>query len=302
MRPAEINNPLILPTFRLQRAPLTPIPFPMSQQTAEQLEIFLDIASEAAMAAGTVLQDYWGQLEAVEEKGRPGDLVTEADKAAEAAILKVLRRHVPKHGILAEESGQLGDKTSEYLWAIDPLDGTTNYAHQYPIAAVSIGLLISETPQVGVIYNPFRDELFRAARGLGATRNRRPIQVSQTSDLRNSLLVTGFAYDRRETSDNNYAEFCHLTHLTQGVRRSGAASIDLADVACGRLDGYWERGLSPWDMAAGVVLVEEAGGKVTAYDGGSLIMRSGRVLATNGHVHDRLSTELLQVPPLTTWN
>lgn len=273
----------------------------MSQQTPEQLEIFLDIATEAAMTAGAILQDYWGKLEFVEEKGRPGDLVTAADKAAEAAILKLLRRHLPEHGILAEESGQSGDNNSEYLWAIDPLDGTTNYAHQYPIAAVSIGLLISGTPQVGVIYNPFRDELFRAARGLGATRNRRPIQVSQTSALENSLLVTGFAYDRRETSDNNYAEFCHLTHLTQGVRRSGSASLDLTDVACGRLDGYWERGLSPWDMAAGIVLVEEAGGKVTAYDCSPLMIRSGRVLATNGQIHDRLSTELLQVPPLSTW-
>jgi myo-inositol-1(or 4)-monophosphatase len=253
------------------------------------------------MAAGAILQAYWGNLEAVEEKGRPGDLVTIADKEAEAAILKVLRRHVPEHSILAEESGQLGDNKSEYLWAIDPLDGTTNYAHQYPIAAVSVGLLISGTPQVGVIYNPFRDELFRAARGLGATRNRRPIQVSQTSELSKSLLVSGFAYDRRETSDNNYAEFCHLTHLTQGVRRSGSASLDLSDVACGRLDGYWERGLSPWDIAAGIVLVEEAGGKVTAYDGSPLVISSGRILATNGQLHDSLSTELLQVPPMSSW-
>src|SRR4028119_1562914 len=246
----------------------------MSQHTPEQLQIFLDIATEAAMAAGAILEAYCGKLDFVEEKGRPGDLVTAADKDAEAAILKILRRHVPHHSILAEESGQLGDELSEYLWAIDPLDGTTNYAHQYPVAAVSVGLLISGTPQVGAIYNPFRDELFRAARGLGATCNRRPIQVSQTSSLNKSLLVTGFAYDRRETSDNNYAEFCHLTHLTQGVRRSGAASVDLCDVACGRLDGYWERGLSPWDIAAGIVLVEEAGGKVTAYDGSPLIIGS----------------------------
>jgi myo-inositol-1(or 4)-monophosphatase len=273
----------------------------MSQHTSEQLLIFLDIATEAAMDAGAILQAYWGNLEAVEEKGRPGDLVTAADKDAEAAILKVLRRHLPEHSILAEESGQLGDNQSEYLWAIDPLDGTTNYAHQYPIAATSIGLLISGTPQVGVIYNPFRDELFRAARGLGSTCNRRHIQVSKTSDLSKSLLVTGFPYDRRETSDNNYAEFCHLTHLTQGVRRSGSASLDLSDVACGRLDGYWERGLSPWDIAAGVVLVEEAGGKVTSYDRSPLIIGSGRILATNGQIHDNLSTELLQVPPMSTW-
>ncbi|MBD0346966.1 MAG: inositol monophosphatase, partial [Coleofasciculus sp. Co-bin14] len=207
----------------------------------------------------------------------------------------------PEHSVLAEESGQLGDNQSEYLWAIDPLDGTTNYAHQYPIAAVSVGLLISGKPQVGAIYNPFRDELFRAAKGLGATRNRRPIQVSQTFALSKSLLVTGFAYDRRETSDNNYAEFCYLTHLTQGVRRSGSASLDLCDVACGQLDGYWERGLSPWDLAAGVVLVEEAGGQVTAYDGSPFNILSGRVLATNAKIHNILSTELLQVPPLSSW-
>ena len=273
----------------------------MSQPTPEQLQIFLDIATEAVMAAGTILEAYWGKLETVEEKGRPGDLVTAADKEAEAVILKILQRHFPEHSILAEESGQLGDNQSDYLWAIDPLDGTTNYAHQYPIAAVSVGLLVSGTPQVGAIYNPFRDELFRAAKGLGATRNRRPIQVSQTSELSKSLLVSGFAYDRRETSDNNYAEFCYLTHLTQGVRRSGAASLDLADVACGRLDGYWERGLSPWDMAAGIVLIEEAGGKVTAYDRSPLIISSGRILATNGKIHNNLSSELLQVPPLSTW-
>ncbi|HEY9891584.1 MAG TPA: inositol monophosphatase family protein [Candidatus Sericytochromatia bacterium] len=273
----------------------------MNQPTPEQLQIFLDIATVAAMEAGTILQAYWGKLETVEEKGRPGDLVTAADKDAEAAVLKVLRRHVPEHSILAEESGQIGDDKSEYLWAIDPLDGTTNYAHQYPIAAVSIGLLIAGMPQVGVIYNPFREELFRAAKGLGATRNRRPIQVSKTSDLSKSLLVSGFAYDRRETSDNNYAEFCYLTHLTQGVRRSGSASLDLADVACGRLDGYWERGLSPWDISAGIVLVEEAGGKVTAYNGSPLVIASGRILATNSQIHDNLSQELLQVPPLSSW-
>ncbi len=273
----------------------------MSRPTSEQLQIFLEIATEAALAAGAVLQGYWGNLEAIAEKGRPGDLVTEADKAAEAVILDIMRRHLPSHSILAEESGQLGEKDSLYLWAIDPLDGTTNYTHQYPFFATSIGLLIAGIPQVGVIFDPFHNELFRAAKGLGATRNRRPIQVSQTTELSKSLLVTGFAYDRRETSDNNYAEFCYLTHLTQGVRRSGSASLDLAHVACGRVDGYWERGLAPWDIAAGIVLVEEAGGKVTAYDGTPLSIESGRILATNGQIHPSLSTELLQVPSLSVW-
>jgi len=267
-----------------------------------QLQIFLDIATEAALAAGAVLQGYLGKLEdAAIEKGRPGDLVTAADKASEAVVLEILHRHFPQHSILAEESGKIGNQNNEFLWAIDPLDGTTNYAHQYPFFAVSIGLLINGAPQVGVIYDPFHEELFRAATGLGATRNRRPITVSETCELNKSLLVTGFAYDRRETSDNNYAEFCHLTHLTQGVRRSGAASIDLAHVACGRVDGYWERGLSPWDMAAGIILLQEAGGKVTAYDGTPVQIDSGRILATNGYIHDILSRELTQVPPLSSW-
>lgn len=266
------------------------------------MQIFLDIATEAALAAGVVLQDYLGKLEdAITEKGRPGDLVTAADKASEQVILEVLRRHFPQHSILAEESGKLGNQDNDFLWAIDPLDGTTNYAHQYPCFAVSIGLLIQGVPKVGVIYDPFHNELFRAAAGLGATRNRRPIQVSQTAELGKSLLVSGFAYDRRETTDNNYAEFCHLTHLTQGVRRGGAAALDLAYVACGRVDGYWERGIAPWDIAAGIILVQEAGGKVTAYDGTPIKIESGRILATNGHLHDSLSQELIKVPRLSSW-
>ncbi|MCT7951633.1 inositol monophosphatase [Ancylothrix sp. C2] len=269
--------------------------------TNDQLQIFLDIATEAALAAGTVLQSYLGNLKNIQEKGRPGDLVTEADKASEKAILEVLNRHLPQHGILTEESGSLGNTTGPYLWAIDPLDGTTNFAHQYPFFSASIGLLIDGIPAVGAIFDPFHNELFRAAKGLGATRNRQPINVSQTSDLAKSLLVTGFAYDRRETSDNNYAEFCHLTHLTQGVRRSGAASIDLAHIACGRLDGYWERGLQPWDVAAGVILIQEAGGKVSAYDGNKFDIHSGRILATNGHLHNSLSQALLETPPLNSW-
>jgi myo-inositol-1(or 4)-monophosphatase len=270
----------------------------MSQHSAEQLQIFLDLASEAAMAAGAVLQSNWGKLENIQEKGRAGDLVTEADKQAEAEILKILHRHLPEHAVLAEESGKLGKSDSKYLWAIDPLDGTTNYAHGYPMSSVSIGLLIDGIPQVGVVYNPFRNELFRAAKGLGATCNRLPIQVSQTSELSKSLLVTGFAYDRRETQDNNYAEFCYLTHLTQGVRRSGSAALDLTDVACGRLDGYWERGLRPWDVVAGIAIVEEAGGKITAYDNTPLNIQSGRILATNGLIHDSLSQTLINTPGL----
>ncbi len=266
--------------------------------TQTDLATWLDIATEAALAGGAILQSYWGKLEHITEKGRSGDLVTEADTAAETAVLAVIQRHCPHHQILAEESGNQGNLDSPYLWAIDPLDGTTNYAHQYPFVATSVALLIEGIPQVGVVFNPVHQDLFRAARGLGATHNRQPIQVSNTKDLSKSLLVTGFAYDRRETLDNNYAEFCHLTHLTQGVRRGGSASLDLAYVAWGRLDGYWERGLSPWDIAAGIILVEEAGGRVTAYDQGPQILSSGRLLATNGLIHAPLSHELLKVKPL----
>jgi myo-inositol-1(or 4)-monophosphatase len=266
--------------------------------TEHNLATLLDIASEAAQTGGAVLQSYWGKLEHIREKSRPGDLITEADQAAEAAVLAIIHRHCPDHQILAEESGSLGNLESPYLWAIDPLDGTTNYAHQYPFFATSVALLIEGVPQVGAIYAPFHQELFRAAKGLGATRNRQPIHVSKTHTLSQSLLVTGFAYDRRETEDNNYAEFCRMTHLTQGVRRGGAACLDLAYVACGRLDGYWERGLSPWDIAAGIILVEESGGLVTAYDQTPQRLNTGRLLATNGLIHEALSQELLQVKPM----
>jgi myo-inositol-1(or 4)-monophosphatase len=274
----------------------------LSPPSPAQLASYLEVATEAALAAGEVLQACWGKLESIVEKGRPGDLVTEADKQAEAAILAVIRRHFPEHAILAEESGQYGDRDARYLWAIDPLDGTTNYAHQYPFSAASIGLLIDGVPMVGAIFDPFHRELFRGATGLGATCNDKPIQVSRTDKLAQSLLVTGFAYDRRETPDNNYQEFCYLTHITQGVRRAGAASVDLAYVACGRLDGYWERGLSPWDLAAGVAIVEAAGGTVTAYDRSGFDLRSGRILATNGHIHAELSQELLHVKQIEPWS
>lgn len=262
------------------------------------LQSLLDIATIAAQSAGAELRRYWGNLSDIQEKGRPGDLVTEADRAAEAAVLNCLKRHCPTHSILAEESGQIGSFDDEYVWVIDPLDGTTNYAHGYPAFAVSIGLVIKGEPSVGVIYNPIAQELYCGAKGLGATCNDRPMQVSKTPTLAQSLLVTGFAYDRHTTADNNYAEFCHLTHLTQGVRRSGSAAMDLSQVACGRLDGYWERGLSPWDLAAGMVLVREAGGMVTAYDGGPFDFASGRILATNGLLHNALSQQLLQIEPL----
>ncbi|MDB9315139.1 inositol monophosphatase family protein [Spirulina sp. CS-785/01] len=269
--------------------------------SVDQLHNFLDIATQAVLEAGAVLKTHQGKIKTIQEKGRPGDLVTEVDKKSEDALLSVLKRHLPDHAILAEESGQHKGKDSDYLWAIDPLDGTTNYAHGYPAYCVSAGLLVEGKPVLGVIYDPSLDELYRAAQGLGATCNYQPIQVSTTASLQQSLLVTGFAYDRRETSDNNYAEFCYLTHLTQGVRRGGSAALDLVSVAMGRLDGYWERGIKPWDVAAGTIIVEEAGGRISAYDGSPLDLQSGRILATNGLLHDSLSQTLSQTPPLESW-
>lgn len=270
--------------------PLTP-PMSIDRPT---LQSWLEVATEAALAAGAVLETLYGKLTQIEEKGLAGDLVTEADARAETVILAILERHCPNHGILAEESGYQGRKENPYLWVIDPLDGTTNYAHGYPVACVSVGLLVAGEPQVGAIYNPFRRELFRAAKGLGATLNRQPIGVSRVAQLEKSLLVSGFAYDRRQTKDNNYAEFCYLTHLTQGVRRSGSAALDMADVACGRLDGYWERGIKPWDITAGIVILQEAGGTISAYDGSPLDLESGRILATNGLLQAPLSVALSQ--------
>lgn len=257
----------------------------------QSLPQWLTLATQAAQQGGAILKKFWGHLKEIREKNFPGDLVTEADQESEQVIIQWLSKHFPEHQILAEESG-LSHQHSEFIWAIDPLDGTTNYAHQYPMAAVSIGLIYQQEPILGVIYNPLTEELFQAAKGLGASLNQQPIKVSSISHLKESLLATGFAYDRRETPDNNYAEFCHFTHLTQGVRRAGAASLDLAYVACGRLDGYWERGLKPWDIAAGTILVREAGGLVSDYKLGPLQLDSGRILASNGHLQGEMSREL----------
>ena len=255
-----------------------------------------------AYQAGKHLQQFYQKQVHVELK-EDNTPVTEADLFVSKFLTEKLTALFPNVPVPSEENCHISfeeRKNWKEYWLIDPLDGTTNYAHQYPFFAVSIGLLIAGVPEVGVIFDPSRQELFRAAKGLGATKNRRPIQVSNTNQLSESLLVSGFAYDRHETTDNNYAEFCHLTHLTQGVRRSGSAALDLAHVACGRVDGYWERGIAPWDISAGVILLQEAGGKVTAYDQSLLSIESGRILATNGLIHHSLSQELIKVPSLST--
>jgi len=264
----------------------------------DELKKYLDAAIEAALLGGEVLKKHWGKLKSIDFKSAPGDLVTDADKASEACIFEYLLRTTPDFGILGEESGFLTNGKSEsadYLWVVDPLDGTTNFAHKFPFFAVSIGLVHQGEPIVGVIFNPYFQELFIASKGKGAYLNGERIEVSQTKEIKDSLLASGFAYDRREVEDNNYKEFCHLTNLTHGVRRAGAASLDLASVAAGRVDGYWERGLKHWDVAAGIIIVKEAGGVVSSYEKGPVDINSGKILATNGFIHSQLSAELMQL-------
>jgi myo-inositol-1(or 4)-monophosphatase len=217
---------------------------------------------------------------------------------AEKAVLAVLADATPQLGVLAEESGRSLQRT-DLEWCVDPLDGTTNFAHGFPFFATSIGLTWRGTPLLGALAAPALGQSFWAAPGLGSWCNDQRLAVSDCSELGASLLATGFAYDRHSRLDNNYAEFCWFTHRTRGVRRPGSASLDLAYVAASRLDGYWERGLSPWDLAAGVVLVEQAGGVVSAYDGGRLVLAEGRLIACAPGLQQHLVQGLAQVRPLT---
>jgi myo-inositol-1(or 4)-monophosphatase len=252
--------------------------FAASGLPADRLEQLLEVARTAALAGAQPLKELFGSLERVREKGGSGNLVTEADLAAEAAVLAVLAEATPSFGVLAEESGRReGEGPLE--WCVDPLDGTTNYAHGFPIFCTSVGLLHHGRPLLGALVVPLLDQLFFAAPGLGAWCNERRLRVTPCARLSDALLATGFAYDRASRRDNNYAEFACFTHRSHGVRRAGAAAVDLAFVAAGAVDGYWERGLSPWDLAAGVVLVEQAGGVVSGYRGEALDLTSGRVLA-----------------------
>ncbi|UPM50557.1 inositol monophosphatase [Synechococcus sp. A10-1-5-1] len=263
------------------------------------LERLSGIARQAATAGASQLKALFGRLERIREKGRAGDLVTEADVAAEQAVLQVLSEETPELGVLAEESGRKEGQGSDLQWCVDPLDGTTNYAHGYPFFGTSIGLTWRGQPLLGALAVPALDRLYWAAPGLGAWCNDAAITVSGCNNLGDSLLVTGFAYDRHNRLDNNYAEFAYFTHRTRGVRRGGAAAVDLAFVAQGLLDGYWERGLSPWDLAAGMALVEQAGGVVCSYDGSPAQLATGRLIACTPGLEQALIEGLGNCRPLT---
>jgi myo-inositol-1(or 4)-monophosphatase len=248
------------------------------------------IAIAAAIEGGRVLMQKFGTALEISHKGEI-DLVTDADWAAEVTVVSVLRETFPRHDILAEEA-DYGHFGSAYRWIIDPLDGTTNLAHGFPWFAVSIALEVEGEVRLGVVYNPFHRELFCAEKGEGAYLNDVQIGVSTTARLDRALLATGFPYDRKTSSVNNYDHFINFQQEAQACRRAGAASLDLAYIAAGRLDGYWEMKLKPWDVAAGQLLVTEAGGRVSDFNGRPLDINGQECLASNGLIHEGMMTVL----------
>ncbi len=247
----------------------------------------LELAIRAAREAGAIIQDFAAHRFQIEHKGRI-NLVTEADLASEQHIKDLITAHYPTHRIIAEESGMSHHQKFEYCWIIDPLDGTTNFAHGFPCYAVSIGIERNGELIAGAIYDPSRDEMFAAERGAGATLNGQKIQVSEIDSLEKALVVSGFPYDVRERMDEYLPAWRLFLEKAQGVRRLGAAAIDLACVACGRMEGFWEHGLNAWDMAAGAVIVEEAGGRMTKLDGSTFDAYDPSMLCTNARVHDEM--------------
>ena len=268
---------------------------------------FVPAMAEIAREAGALLMGYFHRRVKVEYKGDV-DLVTEADRASEALITKRIRERWPGHNIMGEE-GTRSEQGSDYRWYVDPLDGTTNFAHGYPVFCVSLGLEHKDERVAAVIFDPTRDEMFTAEKGGGAFLNGRPIHVSTVDNLAECLVATGFPSHKRHQNPNIF--FYHqITLKTHGVRRAGSAALDLCDVACGRFDGFWEFNLNPWDTAAGVLIVQEAGGRVTRFDAQPFRIDSRETLASNGHVHEALLQEfqailrgegLEELPPVTEY-
>jgi myo-inositol-1(or 4)-monophosphatase len=258
-----------------------------------QPSLHLVSAMEAmAREAGGLIMGYFRQHVKIEYKGAV-DLVTVADRESEALILQRIRKQFPTHDVMGEEGARI-ETGSEYKWYVDPLDGTTNFAHGYPVFCVSLAVERSGKRIAGVIYDPTRDETFTAALGSGAQLNGEPIQVSSTANLGECLVATGFPSQKRHKNPNIY--FYHqLTLRTHGVRRAGSAALDLCNVASGRYDGFWEFNLNPWDTAAGVLIVQEAGGTVTDFSGGEFQIASRETLASNGLVHDALMREFKEI-------
>lgn len=258
----------------------------MSQPAASPVH-FLEVAEEAAHEAAAILLAEFDHPQKFSYKGGV-DIVTEADRKSEAVIVSRLKSHFPSHEIVAEEGGATGATTgARYRWYVDPLDGTTNFAHGYPVFAVSIGLLEHGEPLVGVVHNPVSQQLFRAMRGEGAYLGQKRIRVSPIDRLAKSLLATGFPSQKRTENPNIYY-YWEFTLRSHGVRRAGAAALDLCSVACGQFEGFWEFGLKPWDTAAGMLVVHEAGGMVTDFAGRPYHPGDPEILVSNGLVHSEM--------------
>ena len=246
----------------------------------------LQMAEAIVRKAGVVLREGYGNVRHIQQKGVI-DLVTEFDVRSEEIILSSLQKEFPDHAILAEESG-LNTTISEYQWVIDPLDGTTNFAHGIPIFAVTIALLKNNAPIVGVVYDPLRNEMFSAELGQGASLNNQAIHVSSQMDLGQAIISTGFPYDLRTNPRNNLAQFVQFQLRTQAVRHLAAAALDCAWTAMGRLDGYWEFGTKPWDVGAGALIVREASGQVTSAAGQESFITDETILVSNGLLHEQM--------------
>lgn len=262
-------------------------------------ETLLETAVTAGREAGALLLDYARSGFRIEHKSTT-NLVTDADHAAEQRIVDYIVKCFPFHRILAEERGKVDQSSSPYLWIIDPLDGTTNFAHGYPAYCVSIGVECHGRCILGVVVDPSRNETFTAIEGRGAQLNGQPIHVSRTISLDRSLLVTGFAYDIRESRQNNLDHFVRFALKAQGIRRTGSAALDLCYVAAGRFDGFWEVQLHPWDMAAGSVIVREAGGHLTNFSGDGFSIYGKELVASNGRIHQAMLETLNEDASPTT--
>jgi myo-inositol-1(or 4)-monophosphatase len=250
------------------------------------LQTYLSAAREAAREAGRFLRQSLDESQEIYYKGAL-DLVTEADRRSQEMIFARLSASFPEHDFLAEE-GLCRNRGSEFRWIFDPLDGTTNFAHRLPIFSVSIGLERRGEVVCGVVYDPMREEMFSAAKGLGATINGKKIKVSAMGELGKSLLATGFPYDIRVSRINNLDHFANFCLRAQAVRRCGSAALDLCYVACGRFDGFWELKLKPWDVAAGALILREAGGRATDFQGKESGAFEGEVLGTNDLIHEEM--------------
>jgi len=261
---------------------------------SKDTEKFLSAAWQAADAAGTLMRESWLKPKEIDFKGAI-DLVTSVDRESERRIVEIIRRSFPDHSVLAEEETDRQGTQGEYRWIIDPLDGTTNFAHSYPQFCVSIALERDGEVILGLVSDPLRGECFRALKGQGAALNDSPIRVSAVHILDRSLLATDFPYDRRENADYYLTFFQAFLTRSQGIRRAGAAALDLCYLACGRIDGFWELKLRPWDTAAGALIVAEAGGRLTDFSGNKFSIWGSETLASNGAIHDEMVAVLKQI-------